>query len=81
MRLSLVPKEQDYFRLFSDLAANLDETAQLPARDVSDYEDALDDSSASGAVTVSMSTVDRDADNDATAEMEIEGGTINTKAR
>lgn len=29
MRLSLVPKEQDYFRLFSDLAANLDAAAQL----------------------------------------------------
>ena len=29
MRLSLVPKEHDYFRLFSDLAANLDAAAQL----------------------------------------------------
>jgi predicted phosphate transport protein (TIGR00153 family) len=29
VRLSLVPKEQDYFRLFSDLAANLDAAAQL----------------------------------------------------
>ncbi len=29
MRLSLVPKEQDYFRLFQELAANLDAAAQL----------------------------------------------------
>ena len=29
MRLSLVPKEQEYFRLFSDHAANLDAAAQL----------------------------------------------------
>ena len=29
MRLSLIPKEQDYFRLFQDLAANLDGAAQL----------------------------------------------------
>ena len=29
MRLSLVPKEQDYFRMFSELAANLDAAAQL----------------------------------------------------
>ena len=29
MRLSLVPKEHDYFRLFSELAANLDAAAQL----------------------------------------------------
>jgi len=29
VRLSLVPKEHDYFRLFSDLAANLDAAAQL----------------------------------------------------
>ncbi len=29
MKLSLVPKEQDYFRLFQELAANLDAAAQL----------------------------------------------------
>ncbi len=29
MKLSLVPKDHDYFRLFSDLAANLDAAAQL----------------------------------------------------
>ena len=29
VRLSLVPKEQDYFRMFSELAANLDAAAQL----------------------------------------------------
>ena len=29
MKLSLVPKEHDYFRLFSELAANLDAAAQL----------------------------------------------------
>ncbi len=29
MKLSLVPKEQDYFRMFSELAANLDAAAQL----------------------------------------------------
>jgi uncharacterized protein len=29
VRLSLVPKEHDYFRLFSEQAANLDATAQL----------------------------------------------------
>ena len=37
MRLSLVPKEQDYFRLFSDLAANLDEAAQLLVKFMEDY--------------------------------------------
>ena len=64
------------------LAANaLDETAQLPTRGASPSDKRVDDTSASGAVTVSMAAVDRDADNDATAEMEIEGGTINTKAR
>ncbi len=40
MRLSLVPKEQDYFRLFSDLAANLDEAAQLLVRFMEHYDDA-----------------------------------------
>jgi uncharacterized protein len=29
VRLSLVPKEQDFFRMFSELGANLDATAQL----------------------------------------------------
>jgi hypothetical protein len=28
VRLSLVPKEQDYFRLFQELAANLDAAVQ-----------------------------------------------------
>jgi predicted phosphate transport protein (TIGR00153 family) len=37
VRLSLVPKEQDYFRLFSDLAANLDEAAQLLVKFMEDY--------------------------------------------
>ena len=37
MRLSLVPKEQDYFRLFSDLAANLDEAAQLLVKFMDDF--------------------------------------------
>jgi predicted phosphate transport protein (TIGR00153 family) len=32
VRLSLVPKEHDYFRLFSELAANLDAAAQLLVR-------------------------------------------------
>jgi len=32
VKLSLVPKEQDYFRLFSELAANLDAAAQLLVR-------------------------------------------------
>lgn len=40
MRLSLVPKEHDYFRLFSDLAANLDEAAQLLVRFMDDFEHA-----------------------------------------
>ncbi len=37
MRLSLVPKEHDYFRLFSELAANLDEAAQLLVKFMDDY--------------------------------------------
>jgi hypothetical protein len=37
VRLSLVPKEQDYFRLFSDLAANLDEAAQLLVKFMDDF--------------------------------------------
>lgn len=32
MRFSLIPKEHDFFRLFSELAANLDEAAQLLVR-------------------------------------------------
>jgi hypothetical protein len=40
VRLSLIPKEQDYFRLFSDLAANLDEAAQLLVRFMDDYGNA-----------------------------------------
>jgi len=40
VRLSLVPKEQDYFRLFSDLAANLDEAAKLLVTFMEDYEHA-----------------------------------------
>jgi predicted phosphate transport protein (TIGR00153 family) len=40
VRLSLVPKEQDYFRLFSDLAANLDEAAQLLVKFMDHYDDA-----------------------------------------
>ena len=40
MRLSLVPKEQHYFRLFSDLAANLDEAGQLLVKFMENYGDA-----------------------------------------
>jgi uncharacterized protein len=40
VRLSLVPKDHDYFRLFSDLAANLDEAAQLLVRFMEDFEHA-----------------------------------------
>ncbi len=36
MKLSLVPKEHDYFRLFSELAANLDSAAQLLVKFMSD---------------------------------------------
>jgi len=36
VRLSLVPKEQDYFRLFSELASNLDAAAQLLVRFMED---------------------------------------------
>jgi hypothetical protein len=36
VRLSLVPKEHDYFRLFSELAANLDAAAQLLVRFMTD---------------------------------------------
>ena len=38
MRLSLLPKEQGYFRLFSQLAANLDAAAQLLVRFMNDGE-------------------------------------------
>jgi predicted phosphate transport protein (TIGR00153 family) len=40
VRLSLVPKEQDYFRLYSDLAANLDEAAQLLVALMDDFGNA-----------------------------------------
>jgi len=40
VRLSLVPREQDYFRLFSELATNLDEAAQLLVRFMEDYGNA-----------------------------------------
>lgn len=40
MRLSLAPKEHDYFRLFSELAANLDEAAQLLVRFMDEYDQA-----------------------------------------
>jgi len=40
VRLSLIPKEHDYFGLFSDLAANLDEAAQLLVTFMEDYEHA-----------------------------------------
>ena len=36
MKLSLVPKEHDYFRMFSELAANLDEAAQLLVKFMND---------------------------------------------
>jgi predicted phosphate transport protein (TIGR00153 family) len=36
VRLSLVPREHDYFRLFSELAANLDSAAQLLVRFMED---------------------------------------------
>jgi uncharacterized protein len=36
VRLSLVPKEQDYFRMFSELAANLDAAAQLLVKFMND---------------------------------------------
>jgi predicted phosphate transport protein (TIGR00153 family) len=36
VRLSLVPREHDYFRLFSELAANLDAAAQLLVRFMDD---------------------------------------------
>ncbi len=40
MRLSLVPKEHDYFRLFSDLAANLDEASKLLVEFMDDFGNA-----------------------------------------
>jgi len=36
VKLSLVPKEHDYFRMFSELAANLDEAAQLLVKFMND---------------------------------------------
>ena len=70
--------------------ADLEPTAQMPIREEGDLEptaqmpireEADEDTSMSGALTVNMATADRRADNDETAEMEIEGGTVNTKAR
>ena len=40
MKLSLTPKDQDYFRLFADQAANLDAAAQLLVRFMDDYANA-----------------------------------------
>ena len=39
MRLSLVPQEREYFRLFSDFAANLDEAAQMLKQLLEEYTD------------------------------------------
>lgn len=38
MRLSLVPREQDYYKMFSELAANLNAAAQLLVRFMNDGE-------------------------------------------
>ena len=40
MKLSLVPQEREYFRLFSEFAANLDKAAQLLATLMNDYREA-----------------------------------------
>jgi predicted phosphate transport protein (TIGR00153 family) len=40
VKLSLVPKDQDYFRMFSELAATLDAAAQELVRLMSNYGDA-----------------------------------------
>jgi len=56
----------------------LDKTSELPACD--DVEEETDETSMSGALTVNMSAVERHADNDETAEMQIEGGKVDTKA-
>jgi hypothetical protein len=39
VKLSFTPKERDYFRLFSDQAANLDAAAQLLVRFMNEYDD------------------------------------------
>ncbi len=39
MKLSLVPQEREYFRLFSEFAAILDQAAQLLAKLMNDYRD------------------------------------------
>jgi uncharacterized protein len=40
VKLSLVPQEREYFRLFSDYAANLDEAAQVLVALMTDFRDA-----------------------------------------
>jgi predicted phosphate transport protein (TIGR00153 family) len=40
VKLSLVPKERDYFRMFSELAANLDAAAQLLVQFMDHYDEA-----------------------------------------
>jgi len=40
MRLSLVPREREYFRLFSDMAANLETAAQLLVQLMDEFADA-----------------------------------------
>ncbi len=39
MKLSLIPKEREYFRLFSELAANLDDAAQLLVKFINATDD------------------------------------------
>ena len=39
MKLNLVPQEREYFRLFSEFAANLDQAAQLLAAMMNDFHD------------------------------------------
>ena len=39
MKLSLVPQDKEYFRLFSEFAANLDKAAQLLAALMNDFDD------------------------------------------
>ena len=39
MKLSLVPQEREYFRLFSEFAAVVDQAAQLLAKLMNDYHD------------------------------------------
>jgi len=40
MRLSLVPREREYFRLFSDMAANLETAARLLVELMNEFDDA-----------------------------------------